>query len=188
MKFSKGAGARAMGILKPGMSRTSTMLGPGRHADGSVCPEGTKAVPPGWVPCCETFEGHTIACYHDIRYEWSAQHGWITAIAPDAGGGGIEMGFCPHCGMRLRSPNEQVPEHMKIADELMGIPAETAHQWVELAKRRGLDRMITEAGLAGRRSLLTDMHNTTVGWPNPEGLRAIMSFIETWMVREKMKP
>jgi hypothetical protein len=27
--------------------------------------------------------------------------GWFTIISPAAGGGGIALNFCPHCGRRL---------------------------------------------------------------------------------------
>lgn len=75
---------------------------PTLHADGSVCPEGTARLPRPFKPCCETFAAHTRACFFDIRYEWwPKQRGWFTIIAPSAGGGGVAMNFCPHCGRRL---------------------------------------------------------------------------------------
>ena len=72
------------------------------HADGSPCPEGTQRIPRGKKLCCEEFETRTQACYFDIRYEWWPRYqGWFTIIQPDAGGGGVAMNFCPHCGQRL---------------------------------------------------------------------------------------
>jgi len=73
-----------------------------RHSDGTVCPEGTRRVPRGFKACCESFAGHTTACYFDVRYEWwPRRKGWFIAIAKAAGGGGIAISFCPHCGARL---------------------------------------------------------------------------------------
>ena len=73
-----------------------------QHSDGTTCNEGTSSVPEGYTPCCGTFEAHTRACEFDIRYEWWAKDSkWVIAIADTAGGGGIEIGYCPHCGMRL---------------------------------------------------------------------------------------
>jgi hypothetical protein len=72
------------------------------HADGSICPEGTTRHPRPYRPCCEEFDHRTRACFFDIRYEWwPAYRGWFTLINPTAGGGGIAMNFCPHCGKRL---------------------------------------------------------------------------------------
>jgi hypothetical protein len=72
------------------------------HPDGTACPEGTRRVPRGWSACCAFFEGHTRTCYFDIRYEWwSRNKSWFVIIAPEAGGGGIEISFCPHCGSKL---------------------------------------------------------------------------------------
>lgn len=72
------------------------------HADGSVCPEGTARRPRSYRPCCEEFDARTLACFFDIRYEWWPRYrGWFTIINPTAGGGGIAMNFCPHCGQRL---------------------------------------------------------------------------------------
>ena len=72
------------------------------HLDGSDCPEGTLLVPRGFAPCCAEFAERTLACFFDIRYEWwSGQQNWFVLITPDAGGGGIAMGYCPHCGARL---------------------------------------------------------------------------------------
>jgi hypothetical protein len=73
-----------------------------KHEDGTPCPEGSRKVPRGFGACCEVFEGHTTSCYFDIRYEWWAkERTWVTVIPDGAGGGGIEMFFCPHCGTRL---------------------------------------------------------------------------------------
>jgi len=72
------------------------------HRDGSACPEGTRTIPRAFKPCCPEFGSHTLTCYHDVRYEWwPKQGGWFTVIAPSAGGGGIAISFCPHCGSRL---------------------------------------------------------------------------------------
>jgi len=72
------------------------------HADGSICPEGTARVPRGKKICCEDFRVRTLACFFDIRYEWWPEYkGWFTLVIPSAGGGGIAMNFCPHCGQRL---------------------------------------------------------------------------------------
>ncbi len=72
------------------------------HADGTECKEGTRSVPDGWIPCCEAFAGHVDTCDFDIRYEyWRSRDGWFVAIAESAGGGGIEISYCPHCGTEL---------------------------------------------------------------------------------------
>ncbi len=72
------------------------------HIDGSDCPEGTQRLPPSGALCCETFRARTFACYFDIRYEWWPEPaGWYVIIAPDAGGGGVAINHCPHCGVRL---------------------------------------------------------------------------------------
>jgi len=73
-----------------------------KHADGTTCPEGTQALPRGFQSCCDAFHAHTAACYFDIRYEWwPRSRSWFIVIAPSAGGGGISIRFCPHCGNRL---------------------------------------------------------------------------------------
>ena len=75
---------------------------PGTHPDGTFCLENTKSVPSSFIPCCETFSGHTITCAYDVRYEWLPNSNeWIIVIPESAGGGGITMSFCPHCGMKL---------------------------------------------------------------------------------------
>ena len=72
------------------------------HADGTECLEGTRRVPDAWQPCCEVFAGHVDTCAHDLRYEfWEGTSRWYIATAESAGGGGIEIGWCPHCGQRL---------------------------------------------------------------------------------------
>jgi len=72
------------------------------HDDGSQCPEGTRKVPRGFKPCCDSFDQHTRACYFDLRYEWWPKYkGWFIPLAPKAGGGGIQIQFCPHCGTSL---------------------------------------------------------------------------------------
>ena len=73
-----------------------------KHASGSRCLEGTRRVPRGYRPCCEAFARHTTSCAFDVRYEWWAKSRiWVTVIDASAGGGGIEISFCPHCGSRL---------------------------------------------------------------------------------------
>jgi hypothetical protein len=75
-----------------------------RHTDGTRCLEGTRRVPRGFSPCCSVFDLHTTSCAYDIRYEWWQRHRiWVVTIADSAGGGGIEVSFCPHCGGRLQS-------------------------------------------------------------------------------------
>lgn len=72
------------------------------HSDGSPCPEGTQCLHEGELICCDLFRQHTLACYYDIRYEyWPGLSGWFIIIAPEAGGGGIEIKYCPHCGTKL---------------------------------------------------------------------------------------
>ncbi len=74
-----------------------------RHDDGTVCREGTKRVPPRFRACCEVFQAHTATCELDVRYEWWPKaRRWFIAISDAAGGGGIEIEFCPHCGSRLQ--------------------------------------------------------------------------------------
>jgi hypothetical protein len=144
-------------------------------------------LPRGWQPCCSVFEDHTKACYFDVRYEWSSQHGWMNLIAPSAGGGGIVMSFCPHCGIKLFDPSKKVPKHLQMAETLLQMPAATTYVWVEQAKRNGLFRMIEEAQRAAKHDLLVELgvelRNTTEGWPSEEGLRAIMSYIDKWAKR-----
>jgi len=66
------------------------------------CLEGTKKVPRGFKGCCETFAGHTTTCTFDIRYEWWPKlKTWVIVIDESAGGGGITIGYCPHCGKKL---------------------------------------------------------------------------------------
>jgi hypothetical protein len=73
-----------------------------RHDDGTVCAEGTRRVPRAFKACCAVFAARVTACHHDIRYEWWARRkGWFIAIAEAAGGGGIAISFCLHCGTRL---------------------------------------------------------------------------------------
>lgn len=73
-----------------------------KHIDGTPCPEGTQRLPRGFKACCDSFRQHTLACYFDIRYEWwSKQRGWFIIVAPSAGGGGVALAYCPHCGTKL---------------------------------------------------------------------------------------
>jgi hypothetical protein len=73
-----------------------------RHPDGTLCLEGTSSLPPDFQPCCEVFAGHTATCAHDLRYEWwRKSRRWVIAIAESAGGGGIMIRYCPHCGTPL---------------------------------------------------------------------------------------
>ena len=73
-----------------------------RHPDGTRCLEGTRRVPRRFKACCRLFESHTATCAYDIRYEWWQKgRTWVVTIAESAGGGGIEIRFCPHCGRRL---------------------------------------------------------------------------------------
>lgn len=71
------------------------------HTDGSLCLEGTQRVPRRFTPCCGHFAARTLACYFDVRYEHWPRHGWLIVISPDAGGGGIRIAYCPHCGAAL---------------------------------------------------------------------------------------
>ena len=81
------------------------------HQDGSPCPEGTRCVPRAFAACCEPFAQRTVACYLDIRYEWwPKRRNWFIVIAPTAGGGGIAIQFCPHCGAKLSGrPRKAAP-------------------------------------------------------------------------------
>jgi hypothetical protein len=73
-----------------------------KHLDGSLCPEGTAVLPARHKFCCDMFRARAHACYFDVRYEWwPRQRGWFNVIMPEAGGGGIAMAFCPHCGTKL---------------------------------------------------------------------------------------
>jgi hypothetical protein len=73
-----------------------------KHADGSPCREGTRQLPREYQPCCKTFDRHTATCVHEVRYEWHANSGWRIALAEIAGGGGIAIKHCPHCGTALK--------------------------------------------------------------------------------------
>jgi hypothetical protein len=73
------------------------------HSEGAVCLEGMKRVPLTYNPCCGSFAAHVVAHCHDMRFEWSAiQRRWVAVIAPEAGGGVIEIQFCPFCGTQLQ--------------------------------------------------------------------------------------
>jgi hypothetical protein len=74
------------------------------HADGSPCLTGTKKVPPGFSACCAAFAGHVDTCAFDVRYEWwERPRYWVIVIAESAGGGGVKIQYCPHCGSKLTS-------------------------------------------------------------------------------------
>jgi hypothetical protein len=67
-----------------------------------MCPEGAQRLPADGAICCNDFRERTLACFFDIRYEyWPAYAGWFVIISPDAGGGGVAINFCPHCGLKL---------------------------------------------------------------------------------------
>jgi hypothetical protein len=73
------------------------------HPDGTPCKEGTRSVPSRHVACCETFAGHLSTCDLDVRYEWWPRpRQWVITIAESAGGGGIVIRYCPHCGAELQ--------------------------------------------------------------------------------------
>jgi len=75
-----------------------------RHVDGSTCTEGTRRLPPGFEPCCAEFAQHTAACVFDVRYEWWASaKAWFIALSDMAGGGGVQIRHCPHCGTDLKT-------------------------------------------------------------------------------------
>lgn len=77
------------------------------HTDGTVCLEGTRRVPKAFAPCCDQFKYRTTACDSDIRYEWwSKRKIWVTKISDIAGGGGVVMSYCPHCGRKLKGLKE----------------------------------------------------------------------------------
>lgn len=81
---------------------------PSTHLDGSLCPEGTAQLPANRVLCCREFEARTTACYYDVRYEWQRRRrNWVIAIPPDAGGGGVAITHCPHCGAKLAGRNRK---------------------------------------------------------------------------------
>jgi len=72
------------------------------HPDGTSCLEGTTSLPPDFQPCCAVFAAHTATCAHDLRYEWwPKSRRWVIALAESAGGGGIVITHCPHCGTPL---------------------------------------------------------------------------------------
>jgi hypothetical protein len=80
------------------------MPNPTLHADGTPCPEGTGKLPRAFAACCDAFAQHTRSCYVDLRYEWwTRSRAWFIVLAPEAGGGGIRISFCPHCGSDLRA-------------------------------------------------------------------------------------
>ena len=72
------------------------------HSSGETCPEESRKVPERFKVCCPIFDGHTRSCYYDIRYEYVFKAKfWGIVIPPEAGGGHIEISYCPHCGSRL---------------------------------------------------------------------------------------
>lgn len=93
-----------------------TKTHPSHHTDGTICLEGTKSVPRSFVPCCKAFSDHVTACAFDIRYEWwSRQKHWVIAISDSAGGGGIVINYCPHCGSKLtQTPTAKSGRRIKI--------------------------------------------------------------------------
>lgn len=73
----------------------------GNHKD--ICLEGTALIPVNFNPCCDVFAGHVETCAFDLRYEWwEKSQQWVIRIADDAGGGGVRVRFCPHCGHQLK--------------------------------------------------------------------------------------
>lgn len=73
-----------------------------RHPNGTFCLEGTTSLPLDFQPCCTVFAGHTSTCVHDLRYEWwPKSRQWVIAVAEAAGGGGVVINYCPHCGAPL---------------------------------------------------------------------------------------
>lgn len=89
------------------------------HTDGTICLEGTRTVPDGHTPCCAAFDRGTLACVYDIRYEWQREPGrWMIAIAEVAGGGGITIRFCPHCGTDLADVTRGVLAGRKLEAEV----------------------------------------------------------------------
>jgi len=49
------------------------------------------------------FAGHVDTCDYDVRYEWwKRQRFWVITIAESAGGGGVVIRYCPHCGAELK--------------------------------------------------------------------------------------
>ena len=76
---------------------------PQLHTDGTVCYEGTRRVPRPFKACCVEFNKHTLACVHDVRYEWwPKQKTWVIPIGELSGGGGVAISHCPHCGKKLK--------------------------------------------------------------------------------------
>jgi hypothetical protein len=75
-----------------------------KHDDGQVCLEGRPLVPKKFIPCCDAFAERVMACEYDGRYEWYPKAEiWVIACPDESGGGGIAIGFCPHCGEQLTS-------------------------------------------------------------------------------------
>jgi hypothetical protein len=73
-----------------------------KHTDGTECLEGTTKIPKDFKPCCDVFDAHISSCAYDLRYEWwQKMKIWVIVISETAGGGGIAISFCPHCGSRL---------------------------------------------------------------------------------------
>ena len=73
------------------------------HSDGTPCLEGQRGAPDAFRACCDLFESHLSACALDVRYEWwPSGRQWVIAISESAGGGGVQISHCPHCGVSLR--------------------------------------------------------------------------------------
>jgi hypothetical protein len=91
------------------------------HPDGSRCRKGKQVVPSIFTPCCPEFQDHTMCCEYDIRYEWwRKSNRWVIVISDYAGGGGIEIHFCPHCGTPLPSDNKGVRNRIRQKTEKTG--------------------------------------------------------------------
>ena len=98
-----------------------------RHIDGTLCKEGTRSVPPRFRTCCAVFAGHLETCDYDVRYEWwKRQRFWVISIADAAGGGGVVIRYCPHCGAELK-PSRRWPVKGPVERGQAGrwIPART---------------------------------------------------------------
>jgi hypothetical protein len=88
------------------------------HSDGLICKEGTKNVPKRYSYCCDEFQIRTTKCELDIRYEWYiSQKSWVIAVPETAGGGGIIISYCPHCGSKLNTSKKTLyPSGTRVID------------------------------------------------------------------------